>query len=182
MTAPCNPALPYSQIVIEVTGSQMARERHPRDLIRKIHLLLRRQCDAELQPYGLSYSQFAVLRAVALHPDATLTELAGYSGMSKQAVHQALRGLRAASLVTAADAAVGVGQPIELVAAGQQLLTTATDVVDRVEERMLADITREDRRTLTILLRGCIDNLEALQPPHGTIEPSVPPSRDDAVD
>jgi DNA-binding MarR family transcriptional regulator len=160
----------------------MASERHPRDLIRKIHLLLRRQCDAELQPYGLSFSQFAVLRAVALHPDATLTELAGCSGMSKQAVHQALRGLRAASLVTAANADVGLGQPIELVAAGQQLLTTATDVVDRVEEHMLADITPEDRRTLTMLLRGCIDNLEALHPPHATTRRSACPPGDDALE
>jgi DNA-binding MarR family transcriptional regulator len=159
----------------------MARKCHPRDLIRKIHLLLRRQCDAELQPYGLSFSQFAVLRAVALHPDATLTKLAGCSGMSKQAVHQALRGLRAASLVTAADAAVGLGQPIELAAAGQQLLTTATDVVDRVEERMLADITPEDRRTLTMLLRGCIDNLEALHRPDATTKRSARPP-DDALE
>ena len=39
---------------------------------------------------------------------------------------------------------------------------TATDVVDRAEERMLADITPEDRRTRTMLLRRCIHNLEAL--------------------
>jgi DNA-binding MarR family transcriptional regulator len=160
----------------------MARERHPRDLIRKNHLLLRRQCDAELQAYGLSFSQFAVLRAVALQPDATLTELAGCSGMSKQAVHQALRGLRAGSLVKAAGATGGLGQPVELVAAGQQLLTTATDAVDRVEERMLADITPEDRRTLTMLLQGCIDNLEALHRPHATTARTVRPPGDDTLE
>jgi DNA-binding MarR family transcriptional regulator len=143
----------------------MATERHSVDLIRKLQLLLRRVCDAELQPYGLSFAQFAVLRAVAESPDASLARLAGCWGMSRQAVHQVLHGLRAASLVVAAEPAPFRGRPVGLTAAGRLLLATATDVVDRAEERMLAGIAPHDRDHLTVLLRRCIDNLEKGQPP-----------------
>jgi DNA-binding MarR family transcriptional regulator len=142
----------------------MAGERHPRDLIRKVHFLLRRVCDVELQPYGLSFAQFVVLRAVAEHPDASLTRLAERSGMRKQAVHQVLRGLRAASLVAAAEPTRGPGQRVELAAAGRVRLATGTAVVDRTEDRMLAGISVQDRDRLTMLLQRCGENLETPQP------------------
>jgi DNA-binding MarR family transcriptional regulator len=138
----------------------MGTQRHLPDLFRKVQLLLRRVCDADLQPYGLSFSQFAVLRAVAEHPDASPTGVAGTSGMSKQAVHQVLGGLRAAKLVTAAEPAPGRGQRVELAETGRLLLTTATDVVNRAEQRMLAGIAIEDRDQLTMLLIRCVENLE----------------------
>jgi DNA-binding MarR family transcriptional regulator len=143
----------------------MAAERHPRDLVRRVYLLLRRVCDVELQPYGLSFAQFAVLRAVAQHPQASLTRLAGCSGMRKQAVHQVLRGLRAASLVAVVEPTRGPGQRVELAAAGRLLLATATDVVDRAEDRMLAGIAPQERDRLTMLLQRCAENLETPQPP-----------------
>jgi DNA-binding MarR family transcriptional regulator len=143
----------------------MATEHPPIELIRKLQLLLRRVCDAELQPHGLSFSQFVVLRAVAECPDASLAGLAGCSGMSKQAVHQTLQGLRAAALVAAVEPAQFRGRPVELAPAGRLLLATAVDVVDRTRERMLAGIAPQDRDRLTMLLRRCVENLETPQPP-----------------
>jgi DNA-binding MarR family transcriptional regulator len=137
----------------------MATEHDPSDLIREVHFLLRRVCDAVLQPYGLSFSQFAVLRAVAEHPDASLNGLTRCSGMRKQGVHQVLRGRRAASPVAAAEPTQDRGQPVELTAAGRLLLITATEAVDRAEERMLAGIAPQDRDRLTMLLRRCVENL-----------------------
>jgi DNA-binding MarR family transcriptional regulator len=142
----------------------------PRDLIRKVHFRLRSVCDAELQSYGLSFSQFVVLCVVAEHPGASLAGLARCTGMSKQAVHQVLRGLRAASLVAAAEPAQGLDQPVGLTAAGQLLRATATGVVDRAEERMLAGIAARDRDRLTVLLRRCVENLQAPQPSRSTSE------------
>jgi DNA-binding MarR family transcriptional regulator len=150
----------------------MATEHRSMDLIRKLQLLLRRVCDAELQPYGLSFSQFVVLRAVAECPDASLAGLAGCSGMSKQAVHQVLHGLRAASLVAAVKPIQYRGRPVELTATGGLLLSTATDVMERAEERMLAGISLEDRDRVTLLLRRCIQNLET---PHRSPEATERP-------
>ena len=83
------------------------------------------------------------------------------------------------SLRRAETAGLDVAQILDR-AVHQSSLTTATDIVDRVEERMLADITPEDRRTLTMLLRRCVDNLEALHPPHATTKRSAHPPGDDA--
>ena len=50
--------------------------------------------------------------------------------------------------------------PVELTAAGRLILATATDVVDRAEERMLAGIAAQDRDRLAMLLQYCVDNLQ----------------------
>jgi DNA-binding MarR family transcriptional regulator len=157
----------------------MVTELHSVDLIKKLALLLHRICDAELQPWGLTCTQFLVLRAVAESPDASLARLAESWGISRQAVHQVLRELRAASLVVTAERAQGRGRPVELAAAGQLLLATATDVVNRAEERMLAGIAPHDRDLLATLLHRCIDNLETahpqavhVPPAHMTSQPS----------
>jgi DNA-binding MarR family transcriptional regulator len=136
------------------------------NLVRRLQLVLRRVCDADLHPHGLSFSQFAVLRAVAEHPGGSLSTLARYSGMSKQAVHQMLGGLLAASLVMVAERDQGLGQSVELVPAGRIVVQAATQVVDEAEERMLAGITVRDRDQLAMLLRRCVENLETTPPPH----------------
>jgi|tagenome__1003787_1003787.scaffolds.fasta_scaffold20960487_3 DNA-binding MarR family transcriptional regulator len=145
------------------------------DLVRKIQLVLRRVCDADLHPHGLSFSQFAVLRAVAEHPGGSLSALARSSGMSKQAVHQMLGGLRAASLVTAAERDQGLGRSVELAPAGRLVLQAATQVMDEAEERMLAGIAVHDRDQLVMLLRRCVENLETTPPRHPPEQPN--PSR-----
>src|SRR3990170_3911780 len=45
-------------------------------LIKRVQQSLRRQCDAALRPTGLSMAQYAALRALADHPDASASELA----------------------------------------------------------------------------------------------------------
>jgi DNA-binding MarR family transcriptional regulator len=138
----------------------MLTDHNPSRLIRKVQLLLRRMCDAELQQCGLSFSQYAVLQAIADHQGASLTGLARCCGISKQAVHQVLRGLRAASLV-AVESSPDRAQPVELTAEGVLQLVTATDAVNRAAERMLAGIAPRNRNQLAALLRRCAENLEA---------------------
>jgi DNA-binding MarR family transcriptional regulator len=146
----------------------MVAEHHPGELIRKVHLRLRRLCDAELSRHGLTFSQFVVLSAVAEHPDASLAELADRTGMSRQAAHQALRRLHAAALVAVADSGQGLDQSIELTAAGQLVMVTAIAVVCRAEEHMVAGIAADDRDRLAILLGHCIENLQIPLPPSPT--------------
>jgi|SRR4051812_2166102 DNA-binding MarR family transcriptional regulator len=145
----------------------MVAEHHLGELIRKVHLRLRRLCDAELSRHGLTFSQFVVLCAVAERPDASLAELADRTGMSRQAVHQALRRLHAAALVATEDSG-GLDRSIELTAAGQLVMVTAIAVVHRAEEHMLAGIAADDRDRLAILLQRCIENLQEPLPPSPT--------------
>jgi len=45
-------------------------------LVKRVQQSLRRRCDAALRPTGLSMAQYAALRALTDHPDASASELA----------------------------------------------------------------------------------------------------------
>ena len=65
-------------------------ERGPGYLVKRVQQGLRRRCDAALKPTGLSMAQYALLRALHDHPDASgggrdgtdpsLRRVAGFDG------------------------------------------------------------------------------------------------------
>src|SRR6202008_5146678 len=73
-------------------------------LVKRVQQALRRRCDAALKPTGLSMAQYALLRALHDHPDASASELARLCFVTRQSLRDVLGGLRTAGLVALSDA------------------------------------------------------------------------------
>src|SRR5262249_46984688 len=84
--------------------SRPQTERGAGYLVKRVQQALRRRCDAVLKPTGLSMAQYALLRALHDHPDASASELARLCFVTRQSLRDVLGGLRTAGLVALADA------------------------------------------------------------------------------
>src|ERR1700738_81281 len=67
-------------------------------LVKRVQQGLRRRCDAALKPTGLSMAQYAALRALAEHPDASAAELARVCFVTRQSLQGLLTGVRTAGV------------------------------------------------------------------------------------
>lgn len=131
-------------------------------LVKRVQQSLRRQCDAALRPSGVSMAQYAAMRALADHPEASASELARLCFVTRQSLQDLLAGLRSAGFVR--DAKVpprGRARSLELTPTGTKRLTAAHTAVMAVESRMLDGIPASARRQLSASLDRCAQNLEA---------------------
>lgn len=131
-------------------------------LVKRVQQSVRRRCDAALRPSGLSMAQYAAMRALADHPEASAAELARLCFVTRQSLQDLLAGLRAAGFVR--DAKVpqrGRARSLELTPTGAKRLTAAHAAVMAVESRMLDGISTSAQRQLSGLLDRCAENLEA---------------------
>jgi DNA-binding MarR family transcriptional regulator len=140
---------------------QSETERAVGYLVKRVQQSLRRRCDAALKPTGLSMSQYAVLRALADHPDASAAELARLCFVTRQSLQDVLAGLRSAELVETADTpARGRAVSLRLTPTGAKRLAAGHAAVDGVESVMVDGIPTPARRQLERLLMNCAENLE----------------------
>jgi len=140
---------------------QSETERAVGYLVKRVQQALRRQCDAALKPTGLSMAQYAVLRALADHPDASASELARLCFVTRQSLQDVLGGLRSSGLVKqGASPPKGRARALALTTSGLHRLTAGEAAVSDVESAMLRDIPAARRRELAGLLTACADNLE----------------------
>lgn len=131
-------------------------------LVKRVQQSLRRRCDAALRRTDLSMSQYAVLRALADHPQASAAELARLCFVTRQSLQDVLSGLRSAGLVGDADvAARGRARALTLTATGRRRLAAAHAAVAAVESHMLTGLSPNESRRLSGLLATCAQNLEA---------------------
>src|SRR6478752_6166093 len=92
-------------------------------LVKRVQQSLRRRSDAALRPTGLSMSQYAVLRALADHPDASAAELARLCFVTRQSLQDLLGALRGGGLIAdAATSRPGRARALELTVEGQARL------------------------------------------------------------
>jgi DNA-binding MarR family transcriptional regulator len=139
------------------------KERSVGYLVKRVQQGLRRRCDAALKPTGLSMAQYAALRALAEHPDASAAELARLCFVTRQSLQDLLTGLRTAGLVETVDAPPrGRARSLRLTRRGSRQLTAADDAVFGVEALMLQDISPGTRRSVAEALISCAENLERL--------------------
>src|SRR6478735_9286462 len=118
-------------------------------LVKRIQQSLRRRCDTALRPTGLSMAQYAALRALAEHPDASAAELARLCFVTRQSLQDLLTGLRTAGLVETVDAPPrGRARALRLTRRGSRQLKSADDAVFGVEALMLQDISPGTRRSV----------------------------------
>jgi DNA-binding MarR family transcriptional regulator len=129
-------------------------ERSAGYLVKRVQQSLRRRCDAALRPTGLSMAQYAALRALADHPEASASELARLCFITRQSLQDLLTGLRTSGLVRAAS-------PLALTHEGRKRLGDSHDVVIGVEREMVQGLSPSARRQLADLLTQCAENLES---------------------
>ncbi|MDT5155039.1 MAG: hypothetical protein QOI01_6772 [Mycobacterium sp.] len=138
-------------------------------LVKRVQQSMRRRCDAALRPTGLSMAQYAALRALADHPDASASELARLCFVTRQSLQDLLAGLRSSGLVRSAAAASSSGQgranALALTPVGRKRLAASHDAVLDVERSMVRGLSASARHELADLLTRCAENLE-----NGTVD------------
>jgi DNA-binding MarR family transcriptional regulator len=131
-------------------------------LVKRVQQSMRRRCDAALHPAGLSMAQYAALRALADHPDASASELARLCFVTRQSLQDLLAGLRSAGLVrSAAASGRGRANALVLTTVGRGRLAAGHDAVLAVERSMVQGLSASDRHHLADLLTRCAENLES---------------------
>ena len=131
-------------------------------LVKRVQQSVRRRCDAALRPSGLSMAQYAAMRALADHPEASAAELARLCFVTRQSLQDLLAGLRSAGFVRDAKVPLrGRARSLELTPTGAKRLSAAHAAVMAVETRMLDGISASAQRQLSSLLDRCAENLEA---------------------
>src|SRR3954451_8471616 len=131
-------------------------------LIKRVQQSFRRRSDAALRSTGLSMAQYAVLRALVDHPNASASELSRLCFVTRQSLQDVLAGLRSAGLVgESGERARGRARSLELTAAGAKRLKAAHAAVIGVEAMMLQTISPAARRQAVAVLIRCAENLEA---------------------
>jgi DNA-binding MarR family transcriptional regulator len=130
-------------------------------LVKRVQQSLRRRCDSALRPTGLSMAQYAVLRALHDHPDASASELARLCFVTRQSLQDLLAALRSGGFVRDANRPPrGRSRSLELTAAGTKRLAAAHTAVMTVESTMTDGLSSGARRQLAASLTRCAENLE----------------------
>ena len=131
-------------------------------LVKRVQQSLRRRCDAALRPTGLSMAQYAAMRALADHPEASASELARLCFVTRQSLQELLAGMRAAGFVKDANRPPrGRARSLELTPSGAKRLAAAHIAVMGVESSMVEGISASAHRQLAALLAQCARNLES---------------------
>ena len=131
-------------------------------LVKRAQQGLRRQCDAALRPVGLTMAQYAVLRALHDHPEASASDLARLCFVTRQSLRDVLVGLRSAGLADDADSVPqGRRRALHLTARGAKTLQAGHAAVLGVESAMLKGIPAKAHSELAAMLTRCAENLDS---------------------
>ena len=116
-------------------------------LFRLAHQRFRALLDSELEDLGLSAQDYGILSAFRTRPELSTSELARISQVRRQTMHTSVLSLEAAGLVerSARNQRVVLVRPTTR---GRECLEAATRRVRAVEQAALADLSREDERTV----------------------------------
>ena len=116
-------------------------------LFRLAHQRFRALLDSELEDIGLSAQDYGILSLFGTRAELSTSELARISQVTRQTMHTSVLSLEAAGLVerSARNQRVVLVRPTTR---GRQCLETATRRVRVAEHAALADLSREDERTI----------------------------------
>src|ERR1700687_5348200 len=122
-------------------------------LMYRVVAALRPEITAELRPLALTLPEFVCMRILSLSPGRSSAELARDTNVSPQAMNTVLRGLQDKNIV-ARPASVSSGRslPARLPPHGRALLRKAEAAVHIADERVLGNLTTQQRRELRRLL------------------------------
>jgi DNA-binding MarR family transcriptional regulator len=116
-------------------------------LFRLAYQRFRARLDSELEDLGLSAQEYGILSVFETRPELSTSELARISQVTRQTMHTSVLSLETAGLVerSARNQRVVLVRPTTR---GRQCLQTATRRVRAVEHAVLADLSRQDERTI----------------------------------
>ncbi|WP_328353958.1 MarR family transcriptional regulator [Mycobacterium sp. NBC_00419] len=126
-------------------------------LLQRVTSALRAEVSATvLGSADLSFPQYICMRLLSKSGQRSNAELARDTGVSPQAMNMVMRSLEQRGLVTRpATVASGRSLPATLTRAGVTLLASTDEGVRAAEQRLMADLSsdqrREFRRILTVL-------------------------------
>jgi DNA-binding MarR family transcriptional regulator len=121
--------------------------------------------NSELEDLGLSAQEYGILSVFETRPELSTSELARISEVTRQTMHTSILSLEASGLVQrhASNQRVVL---VHLTTRGRKCLETATRRVREVEHAALADLSREEERTI----RAWLVNLAAMTAsPHKSV-------------
>jgi DNA-binding MarR family transcriptional regulator len=126
-------------------------------LFRLAHQRFRALLESELEDLGLSAQEYGILSVFETRPELSTSELARISQVTRQTMHTSVLILEASGLVErkAKNRRVVL---MRLTTRGRGCLEAATRRVRAVEQAALADLSREDQRTV----RAWLANLAAM--------------------
>ena len=126
-------------------------------LFRLAHQRFRALLEGELEDLGLSVPEYGVLSVFEARPELSTSELARISEVTRQTMHTSILSLEAAGLVERRARNQRVVF-VRLTQRGRECLESATRRVRVVERAALADLSREDERTV----RAWLANVAAM--------------------
>jgi DNA-binding MarR family transcriptional regulator len=122
-------------------------------LLYRVTSALRPEVAAALTPIGLALPQYICLRILSMTPDRSNAELARDTNVSPQAMHMVLRGLQDAGAVERPPTvSSGRALPARLTSDGRALLKRADAAVRGAEDRLLGNLTVQERREFRRIL------------------------------
>jgi DNA-binding MarR family transcriptional regulator len=124
-------------------------------LVYRMMAVLRPEVTAELGPVGLALPEFVCLRILSMEPDQSSAALARRTNVSPQAMNLVLRGLQEMGAVARpATASSGRALPARLTSKGRALLKRAEAAVHVADERLLANLTPDERHEFKRILHA----------------------------
>lgn len=135
---------------------------HPRVtyLVKRLELAVRSHLDQATSEFGLTTPQYAALSSLLVKPGTTSAELARMSFTSAQAMNEMVGALERKGLIRREPSPHHKRQRrIFLTEHGQECLRLCEERAEEVEQRMFAELSTEEQRTLPRLLRKCSDAL-----------------------
>ena len=123
-------------------------------LLSRVANALRAEVTATvLDPMGLAFGQYICLRILAKYPGRSNAELARDTNVTPQAMNMVLKALQERGLVTRpATVASGRSLPAELTRRGTEVLTDLVTRVQAAEDRVLGELTDNQKHQLRHLL------------------------------
>jgi len=129
-------------------------------LLKEASAALRASMEAVLRPLGMNVTHYSCLELLAHRPGLSNSDLARGAFVSRQSMNVLLQALEEGGIVTRSDQpAVGRTLPTALTDLGRRQLAQASAAVKQVEERMISDLTAEERDQLWSLLSRCVNSL-----------------------
>ncbi|TXK18690.1 MarR family winged helix-turn-helix transcriptional regulator [Homoserinibacter sp. GY 40078] len=129
-------------------------------VLKQAQSLLHLRMEEALKPLGLTVSQYSCLHHLRREPGISAATLARRTFVTRQSMNTMLRQLADRGIVRRPEQPdSGRALPTVLTAAGDEALDRAQELVDRVEQRMLAGLTAFDRVALTHALEQCVSSL-----------------------
>jgi DNA-binding MarR family transcriptional regulator len=124
--------------------------------VKQVELAVRAHLDELLRPFGTTALQYTALTVLARRDGLTSAELARNAFVTPQSMGDLVTALERRDLVTRhRDPHHARRLLISLTPAGQELLRRVDGQVRALEERMLADLTADERAHLRDYLNRC---------------------------